>query len=116
MPFLTIQERKTLLFIGILILIGSLLRLFNSELPFSNSFTNSTEETVEIKNHSEVIVNINLASFDQLEKIPGIGSVIAQRIIAYRDQFGLFKSLEDLKKVKGIGDKKLKNIKKYLIF
>ncbi|MBP7088416.1 MAG: helix-hairpin-helix domain-containing protein [Candidatus Omnitrophica bacterium] len=116
MPFLTVQERKTLLFIAILILIGSLLRLFNPGLLPLNYQSNAAKEAAGIKSQPEMMVNINLASCDQLEKIPGIGSVIAQRIIVYRQQFGPLKSLEDLREVKGIGDKKLENIKQYLKF
>jgi len=116
MPFLTAQERKALLLIAILILIGSLLRLFNPGPLLSNYQSNTAKEAAGIKSQPEIMVNINLASCDQLEKIPGIGSVIAQRIITYRQQFGPLKSLEDLKKVKGIGDKKLENIRQYLKF
>ncbi|MCD6539141.1 MAG: helix-hairpin-helix domain-containing protein [Candidatus Omnitrophica bacterium] len=44
-------------------------------------------------------------------KLPYIGEVLAKRIISYREKNGPFQSIEDLKKVKGIGEKKLKAIK-----
>ena len=63
-----------------------------------------------------ISVNINLAFSKDLESIPGIGEVIARRIVDYRNQFGSFEGLEDLKKVKGIGDKKIEAIKEYVTF
>jgi competence protein ComEA len=50
-------------------------------------------------------VNINTATKDELDKIPGVGPVRAQAIVDYRAKNGPFKSADDLKKVDGIGDK-----------
>lgn len=49
------------------------------------------------------LININTASADELEALPGVGQVSAQRIVEYRAANGPFTSVEDLKKVKGIG-------------
>jgi competence protein ComEA len=56
-------------------------------------------------------VNLNLASAAELDDLPGIGPVLAQRIVDYRDQAGPFQSAEDLLKVKGIGSSLLAKIR-----
>lgn len=53
---------------------------------------------------SMAAVNINTASVSELEALPGIGPAKAKAIVAYRDQNGAFKNVEDLKNVKGIGE------------
>ena len=58
-------------------------------------------------------VNINSATTRELEALPGIGEVIAQRIVDYRNTHGSFRSVDDLINVKGIGEKKLADLKPY---
>ena len=57
------------------------------------------------------LININRANIMELKELPGIGDVLAGRIIEYRDEKGKFKSIEELKSVSGIGDKKFDDIK-----
>ncbi len=59
-------------------------------------------------------ININTASLDELTEIPRVGPKSAQRIIDYRKKHGPFKSIEDIKKVKGFGPKTFAKIK-YMI-
>ncbi len=56
-------------------------------------------------------VNINTASVQDLDGLPGIGPTIAARIIDYRTSHGAFANIEDLNEVSGIGDKKFADIK-----
>jgi competence ComEA-like helix-hairpin-helix protein len=57
---------------------------------------------------------INDVGTVELESLPGIGRVLARRIIDYRDRIGKFKSLEELKQVNGIGDKLYQRVYPYL--
>jgi len=57
------------------------------------------------------LVNINRATVAELDRLPGVGPAIAQRIIDYRQEKGGFVSVEEIKLVSGIGDKMFENIK-----
>ena len=59
-------------------------------------------------------ININSADSSQLQTINGIGPSTAEKIIRYRTSKGAFKSIDDLKKVNGIGDKKLEKLRPYV--
>ena len=51
----------------------------------------------------EELVDINYASLDELDKLPGIGPTTAQNIVDYREENGLFRRIEDIVNVPGIG-------------
>ena len=57
------------------------------------------------------LLDLNSATVDELESLPGIGTVLARRVIAYRQSAGRFQAVEDLREVKGIGAKKFDQIK-----
>lgn len=56
-------------------------------------------------------LNLNAATLDQLETLPGIGRKVAERILEYRAKNGGFKKIEELMNVKGIGEKSFLKIK-----
>lgn len=56
-------------------------------------------------------VNINIADKSTLETLPGIGAVTSQKIIDYREKNGPFKSVEDIKNISGIGEKKFEQLR-----
>ncbi len=57
------------------------------------------------------LVNINTATEEQLDELPGVGPSTAQKIIAYREANGGFSSIEEIKEVSGIGDSRYEQIK-----
>ncbi|WP_328814118.1 helix-hairpin-helix domain-containing protein [Nonomuraea cypriaca] len=57
------------------------------------------------------VLDLNSATNDQLEELPGVGEVLAARIAEFRDSHGGFTAVEQLREVSGIGDKKFEEIK-----
>ena len=64
--------------------------------------------------NQHLLVNINIAEVEELQKIPGIGEAKAKAIIEYRNRNGKFKSINDIQNVEGIGSKLYESIKIYL--
>ena len=60
-------------------------------------------------------INLNAASAEQLESLPGIGPVTAKRIVDHRAKVGKFKRIEEIINIKGIGEKKFETIKDRLV-
>lgn len=67
------------------------------------------------KGESTVRLNINVATSSELEKLPGVGKVIAERIIAYRAEYGPFRRAEHLMMVRGISDRKFREMQPMIV-
>lgn len=78
----------------------------------------NTQNNIEIKkihkSGKQDKININLARAEDFQRLPGVGTSLAKRIIAYRKEHGPFETENDLLKVKGIGGKKFKAIREYI--
>ena len=60
-------------------------------------------------------INLNTATLDQLETLPGIGRKTAERILEHRTKIGSFKRIEELMNVKGIGEKSFLKLKPLIV-
>lgn len=126
-PSFTPQEIKALIFFLVVLIIGGGLTLYKRNHPnfAPELILESTEKEdmsliqkeplyskkPEIKNK----IKINQASAKELELLPGIGPVLAKRILSLRESKGGFKKVEDLLEVNGIGSKKLEKIKEWVV-
>jgi competence protein ComEA len=63
---------------------------------------------------AEAPVNLNTASLGQLDALPGVGPVLAQRILDYRTQNGPFTTIDQLQEVPGVGPKKFDSLKPHV--
>jgi competence protein ComEA len=75
-------------------------------------FTDSN--LIDYDSTANKMVNVNTADVGELETLPGIGPVIAQNIVKYRNTNGPFKMKEELKNVTGIGEKKYEGIREFI--
>jgi len=86
-------------------------------LTASPGYTNTTQQAAPAGSQAESkqVINLNAATVDQLETLPGIGRKTAERIIEYRTKSGGFKRIEDLMNVKGIGEKSFLKLKPLIV-
>lgn len=88
----------------------------NKVITLANSGPKSTEHHRKAKKKVTLPLHINTASADDLCALKGVGPKLAEKIIEQRTASGPFKGPSDLKKVHGIGKKKLENMLQLIIF
>lgn len=81
---------------------------------FNQQLLLKSNDYIIIPKKGHYLISINYGTYDQLLTVKGIGPVLANKIISYRTDVGLFQNLEDLKLIKGIKEKTFEKIKDYL--
>jgi len=110
----SILIKLTVLSIGV-----ALILWFGWSVPQANQLRSSSPQAHEPEKTVEQPVlspslDINQGTKEELQALPGIGPVLAGRIIEHRESKGLFDDIEDLKVVEGIGERKLTQLKPYI--
>ncbi|MGB9721155.1 MAG: ComEA family DNA-binding protein [bacterium] len=103
------MSRKEIVCLCFLLFILIIINVFS----YAKSKTNEKGYVALIEEGTRQI-SINDAGAEELEMLPGIGPSLAQKIVDYRSQNGRFEKIDDIKKVKGVGEKLFERIKPYL--
>lgn len=90
--------------------------------PMNSSQVNASEPAATAEAHAKVAetpaqgktIDLNRASASELDKLPGIGPSKAKAIVDYREKQGAFRTIEELKRVKGIGDKTFDTLQPFI--
>ena len=83
-------------------------------IPSTDAGSTTLSEHLPLESNDDRI-DINSATLEEFESLPGIGPVIAERIIYYRNVNGKFDVVEDLAEVSGIGDKTIEKLQERLV-
>lgn len=118
---LTKYEKGALIFLSLVFLAGSLVLYERHSRPLKDITIAEGAKRKELSLgevnlllEDALKVDINSSTKEELTNIPGVGEVLAARIVEYRDANGPFYSAQDLLQVEGIGPKKLEKIKEYI--
>jgi competence ComEA-like helix-hairpin-helix protein len=130
-PIFTPRERRAVFFLSLLFLIGGGIRLYRQSRPpgggrpvdlgdlspadsatIAGLIASSRELRAREERREQVSfpIDLNRASALELTALPGIGPVLAERIVAYREANGPFTSIDGLRAVKGIGDARIREL------
>ena len=125
---LTRTERRVLTFLSVTLAIGAGIRTYRAMSPEPPAFdygrsdstfaalsaVGPTAADTTADDPDEPLVNINTATGAELQNLPGVGPAIAGRILVYRTDHGPFMSVDQLRKVKGIGTTKLQRLRPHI--
>lgn len=117
---MTKQEKLVIYFLIATLILGLAIKFYKARISRPDlkieSVNIAADKNVDIKKiiKEKQTVKVNSASARDFNRLPGIGPGLAERIVEYRSQNGNFVIVEDLKKVKGIGQKKYDAIKDYI--
>src|SRR6266481_7486483 len=81
---------------------------------FSASLLLASSASAATKKPPPQPINLNAATSEELQLVPGIGPATAEKILLMRKSYGAFKSVDDLLAIKGLGKKRLEKMRKYL--
>jgi competence protein ComEA len=105
---------STLILVCALVLASSCVKLPRQNAMSTGGNQEDTPETVSQQDALATRININTASVEELEKLPGIGPALAARIVAHREQYGRFRRAEHLIMVRGIGDRRFRKMRAFI--
>ena len=116
MVWLSDRERVTLAVLGALALAGFGARAWQQQRTPIRAVPGPTPPYAQwdavVLEAAEV--HLNRATADELERLPGVGPALAERILAYRKAHGRFGNVEELQQVPGIGPKTIEVLRRYL--
>ena len=117
---LTKQEKIILTFLTLTFIAGLGIQAYKKseqglELKVKPNEINALRKEANRLIEQSAYININSLKIDELTRLPGVGSKIAQRIVDYHKKNGPFQSKEELLQVQGIGDKKFEQIKALIV-
>ncbi len=104
----------TVLFIGTAL--GFMIARYSSDttIILAKHWLNNENATLTVQPDTLGKINLNTAPLSQLCLLPGIGEATAEKIISYRENVAIFKRIEDIMKIEGIGNSKFQKIKDYI--
>ncbi len=117
MMWLTLRERVTLTIVGISLVAGIGLRVWQqqrSPIAVRMGVAPSEAASWDAQLAQARQIDVNHAALEELERLPSIGPVVAQRILNYRQAHGPFQRVDDLLAVPGIGPKTLEGFREYV--
>jgi len=86
-------------------------------IPYHDEVSSSISSDVDYSSgEAHTLINVNIATVEELMELPGIGETRAKEIVAYRTRNGAFNSMEDLDNVDGIGETTLAEIRDLVTF